>query len=331
MKSSAWITLLAFCISVMPAHSQDLHLFRAYEDDDFFNIAGKGTDKGYTNGSRLDYFYLKSHPDHLVIDKFFPRAGTAANDTYSFSLMQLMFTPKDISTSIPDKTDWPYSGALFVTHGLHSFNPTRQYSIESELTVGVMGPLSLAKQTQTWFHSLIGYTKPEGWQYQLPNDILLNLNVQGEKMIWSHRHAIELMGGGRIEAGTLADDISINLQFRIGHMEPYFNGYIPQYASGKHTGRHRLQYYLFASPYAQWWGYDALLQGGVFAGKGAYYAGLSSKGKSPRLHQITAVADIGATLVVGNLSLSFIQRQMSALLRGIVDQTVGNVSLTWAW
>lgn len=68
------------------AFSQPDHLFRIYEDNDFINIAGKGTDKGYTNGTRFDYFYLKKAPSHFFPDKWFPTAGAGAVNTYSYSL-----------------------------------------------------------------------------------------------------------------------------------------------------------------------------------------------------------------------------------------------------
>ena len=33
------------------------HMFRIYEDNDFLNITGNGTDNSYTNGTRFDFFY----------------------------------------------------------------------------------------------------------------------------------------------------------------------------------------------------------------------------------------------------------------------------------
>ena len=41
------------------ADKTSTHLFRVYEDDDFLNIRGNGTDNSYTNGLRFDFFYTK--------------------------------------------------------------------------------------------------------------------------------------------------------------------------------------------------------------------------------------------------------------------------------
>ncbi|HSC38809.1 MAG TPA: lipid A-modifier LpxR family protein, partial [Chitinophagaceae bacterium] len=117
-----YITALSilFCCTRLQVLPQQAHLFRLYEDNDFLNIAGRGTDKGYTNGTRLDYFYQKTHPSRFFLDKWFPAAGAGSVNTFSYSLMQVMLVPNDISTPLPDKNDWPYSGALVASHGLYS-------------------------------------------------------------------------------------------------------------------------------------------------------------------------------------------------------------------
>jgi hypothetical protein len=114
-------------------------------------------------------------------------------------------------------------------------------------------------------------------------------------------------------------------------MQPYFNSYIDQFASARGGGHRRLQYYLFIKPAIQWWTYNALLEGGVFSKKSSYYAGIDSKGQSPTLKRVTATVDAGLVLVVGNVSLSFIQKELSPLIHEVVDQTVGNISLTVSW
>ncbi|HVW58939.1 MAG TPA: lipid A deacylase LpxR family protein [Puia sp.] len=312
------------------AFSQPDHLFRIYEDNDFINIAGKGTDKGYTNGTRFDYFYLKKTPSHFFLDKWFPTAGAGAVDTYSYSLMQVMLGPKDISKPEPDKNDWPYAAALVASHGMYSTHPGRELAIQTEITAGVIGPLALGRQFQTWAHSIIGYTKPRGWDKQMPNDVLLNINLQAWKMIWQPGSAFELMGGGQVQAGTMLDGVSLHLLLRAGNMRPFFSSYIDQFASARGKGR-RLQYYFFIKPAVQWWSYNALIQGGIFSGKSSYYAGIDSKGQSPSLRKITGTVDAGLVLVAGNVSLSFIQKELSPLIHDVSDQTVGNISLTISW
>jgi len=74
-----------------------------------------------------------------------------------------------------------------------------------------------------------------------------------------------------------------------------------------------------------------LLQGGIFSGKSRYYAGIDSKGQSPSLKNITGTVDIGIVLVMGNVSLSVIQKELSPLIHQVADQAIGNISLTVSW
>ena len=141
---------------------------------------------------------------------------------------------------------------------------------------------------------------------------------------------VECIGGGHIQAGTMLDGASLHMQVRAGNMEPYFNNYIGHFSSAGNT-RRRLQYYFFIKPAIQWWTYNALLQGGLFSGKSNYYAGITSKGETPSLKRITGTVDAGVVLVIKNISLSFIQKEMSPLLHNVSDQTVGNISITFSW
>lgn len=258
------IILMFFCCCGLEVVAQNRHLFRLYEDNDFINIVGKGTDKGYTNGTELAYFFRKKKASRFFMDNWLPKAGKKAINTFSYNLSQLMFVSKDISRPEPDKNDWPYAGALFLTHSLHSSNAIKKFSLHTEIVGGVIGPLSLAKETQTFIHRLIGDTKPMGWHYQMPNDILLNINLLAEKMLWQNEKSLELIGGGQVQVGTMLDGASLHIQLRLGHMQPYFNGYLEKYSSIKNQNRQRLQYYLFIKPSLKFLAYNALVNGGVF-------------------------------------------------------------------
>jgi len=323
--------LILLCCIGLRTMAQTDHLFRVYEDNDFINVAGKGTDKGYTNGTRFDYFYNRKTPARLFVDKWFPTAGAGSVNTFSYSIMQVMLVPNDLSRTLPDKHDWPYSGSLVIAHSLYSAQPAEKWALQAELTAGVIGPIALARETQTLVHSLIRYTKPKGWAVQMPTDVLLNLSVQGEKLFWQPGKALELMGGAQVQVGTMLDGASLHVLIRAGHMEPYFNGYLQQFASARNTGHRRLQYYFFLRPAVQWWNFNALLEGGLFRGKSGYYAGTDSRGESPSLRRIAATVDVGLVLVLGNFGLSFTQREMSPLIHSVSDQTIGNISLTLAW
>src|SRR4030095_10899492 len=99
--------------------AEQAKMFRVYEENDFFNVNGHGTDKSYSNGTRLDFFYEKKTTRGLL-DKFMPKAGDGSKNTFGWSLMQIMVTPKKISATSYLPNDYYYAGALFATHSRYS-------------------------------------------------------------------------------------------------------------------------------------------------------------------------------------------------------------------
>jgi lipid A 3-O-deacylase len=303
------------------------HMFRVVDDNDVFKLVGDVSDKGYTNGTSIEYYYIKDHTSKFFLDKWMPKAGSNAVNTFGLSLTQDMYTPTELSTTEPDVKDWPYSGGLYLTHTLHSTNPLKKYNIQTEILGGVMGKAALDKQMQTFIHSMIASDKPLGWDKEYPTDVLLNLNFQYEHALWTFHDYLEIIGGGRAMVGTMLDGASVYGYVRLGKMVPYFDGFISRFARGFHQKNH-LQFFLFAKPTLDWIAYDAILQGGVFQGKSDYY-------KSPDAiktdHNISRAISYGAALEFGCVSVSFAQATMPRQVDGIHHERLGSVALQVAF
>lgn len=301
------------------------HTVRVYEDNDVIKIFGPLSDKGYTNGTRLDYYWIKEQSS-FFLDKLMPRAGKQAVNTYSLGLMQTMYTPEDLNATEPDVSDWPYTGALFLSYSQHSSNLAKGYNLQTELIAGVMGRASMAEQLQTVIHKMISSAKPMGWDKQYPTDILLNLNLSLEKRIWQYHGWFEAAGGAQAMLGTMLDGAAIYGLVRIGKMNSYFSGLLPQFVNRK---KHRLQLYFTARPSLEWITYNAVIDGGVFAGKSDYYKDSDHTTSSNR--SLSRRLDLAAVLSYGPVSLSFTQRIMPRLLDGLSHERLGNLSLYIAW
>ncbi|WP_157977101.1 lipid A deacylase LpxR family protein [Taibaiella helva] len=301
------------------------HALRGYEDNDLIKIFGPTSDKGYTNGTRFDYYFVKDS-SRFFLDKLMPKAGKQAVNTYALGLMQTMFTPSDLNATEPDVSDWPYTGALFLSYSQHSSNAEKGYNLQTELIAGVMGPASMAEQLQTVIHKLINSAKPMGWDKQYPTDILLNLNLSLEKRLWRYGGWLDVTGGGQAMLGTMLDGASLYGLVRIGKMNDYFDGLLPQFVSRK---KHKLQAYITARPSLEWVGYNAVIEGGVFAGRSDYYRGKDQRISSN--HSISRRLDLAAVLAYGPLSVTFTQRIMPRLIDGLNHERLGNISLYVAW
>lgn len=340
-------------------------LLRLYEDNDFINIRGQGTDNAYTNGTRIDFFYTKKRPSRWFIDRLMPKAGDSSVNLFGWGVTQLMFTPDNIASTDYQPNDYPWSGGLFATHSLYSYNPRKKYDFQTELILGAMGPASLADQTQKGVHRFIQYQQPKGWGHQFRNDLLLNINLTAEKQLWSWRSAVEVIGGSQAFLGTMLNGVAVYPLIRIGKMSPYFQGYLSQYTSHRtHIGskrRSRLQAYFVLKPEASLIFTNALLEGGMFtsnpnlqqgngiekgtATNGTVTTGQANSASQPTqsgsasqpptpyhdLQRVVYSINYGAVVSSGYFSISFIQNTSSAMMKGLYSHEFGNISLYFSW
>jgi len=296
-------------------------MLRIYEDNDFMNVRGKGTDQSYTNGTRIDYFYQKRRPSRSVDKWLLPRTGPRAINTYHWSLMQVMITPENIFTTqyLPD--DYSYAAALFLSHGLASYDPERKFSLQSELVMGVMGPWALGEEAQTWMHSIIGYDRPKGWDNQLPNAPLLNYHFTFEKMLWQPAAGMELIGGATAYAGTMLDGAALHATLRAGWMTPYFGT-----QRGSAWREKKFQAYAFLRPTVEYTLYNALLEGGLFSWRNSRFE-FNKSFKTATLIPWNFGVDYGITVAYRRWRLAYTQKTQSPSLKGTRHHEVGNISL----
>jgi len=310
------------------------HLFRAYEDNDLFNVVGGITDRGYTNGTRADFFYINNKPARFL-HRIMPRAGDSSVNTYGFSVMQVMITPKNILRRIPEKNDFPYSGALFATHSLLSTNAIKKYSWQSELLLGVLGPPSMAEQTQKAMHHLVGYFKPNGWDYQLKTDLLLNISVAGEKQLAHIKKAVELIGGAQAFAGTALNGLAAWSILRFGIMDPYFNGYLSRYSTTREH-RNRQQLYFLLRPAVEYTLSNAFIGGGIFNRRNRIIPGPDPNSDEPEKSdmvrkRVVARCDYGVVASSGRVGISYTLTSMTPMIKGTGSQETSNISFFLAW
>lgn len=325
------VFMISFLLYSLPCIAQDTtacrHMFRVYEDNDVIKLLGNISDKGYTNGTRFDYFFTTSQPARFFLNKYLPKAGKQAVNTMGISVMQTMFTPEDYRTTMPDTRDWPYTGALFAAYSLHSSNPQKKYNLQTEISAGVMGKASMAEQVQKFIHQLTGSEKPMGWDKQYPTDLLLNISLTAEKQLWHYSRFVEVIAGGQATAGTMLNGATIYGTLRTGWMLPYFAGFISQYAQ-PFRQRNPLQLYLVARPSLSWVGYNAVLEGGVLNGRSDYY---ETADRAQVNHSISRQLDLGVVLGYGCISFSFTQRIMPKQVDGFAHERLGNFSMHIAW
>ena len=150
-----------------------------------------GTDQNYTNGVSATLVSQDRRPgmsrDCLpgllrvqarLIDAVNPGfwAGdpTTTRENVVVKFGQSMYTPEDYARTDLIENDRPYAGLLYVGSSWNRRHPLptpgRDVLDTREVTFGVIGPLSLAEQSQTLVHDLIGEDRFHGWEHQLENE-----------------------------------------------------------------------------------------------------------------------------------------------------------------
>lgn len=138
-----------------------------------------GNDRHYTNGVGVVWVPGPdaSTPEWAIklarLVPWFPGEGEIRHG-YAFG--QSMFTPDDIEIADPPLDERPYAGWLYgsIGAGVESGKQLDLFGI----TLGVVGPASMAEQSQKFIHKVVDADKPQGWDTQLENEPGLILAYQ---------------------------------------------------------------------------------------------------------------------------------------------------------
>lgn len=185
------------------------------------------SDDGYTNGIAWSWGY---DPKDNFADVDMPNwirkisewtyLNNSNNHSFSihYAISQGMFTPTDLRQEDIIKDDRPYAGVLTWGTRIHSFDSHIANSLG--LTLGVVGPASLAEYSQTGIHKLTDSITPKGWDNQLSNELVFRLDAEHIRRFFDYNLSqsiqIDANSYSRAGIGNLQSDIGTGLSLRIG-------------------------------------------------------------------------------------------------------------------
>jgi len=296
------------------------HALRISVNNDFFNFRASGTDRYFTNGVRLDYYYSGKKPKRKFPDNLLPAyQDERADNSYSWGLAQFMFTPSDISIPEIQYNDRPYAGALYAIHSLQSIKPGRKEKLETEIYLGVLGPMSLAGETQKWIHKKLNYTIPQGWSHQIPNDLILNYNISVEKQLINPSPAFSVSGTVESFSGTLYNAAGVGFTIKAGRMNDAFD--IQPLSSN--VPKKKTRVFIFIRPTGRIVLSNAILEGGLISKITNNRKGYTIE--KDQIERLTLLYDTG--LVIGTDKFSFMisQQLRTAEFKGQQNHEVGHL------
>src|SRR5690606_28594729 len=118
---------------------------------------------------------------------------------------------------------------------------------------GIIGPAAGGAWIQKTIHQYTGDAEPQGWQYQLSNDLAINYAIAYEHNLLKAGSVLALNGGGIIAAGTFNTSVSIHTELMLGYFKLW------------EQNNKGLYGYIYTQPQVTLVGYNAMLQGGLFS------------------------------------------------------------------
>ncbi|MBU2886264.1 lipid A deacylase LpxR family protein [Gilvimarinus agarilyticus] len=186
-----------------------------WQNDVFVNVDGGG----YTNGLFLSWYDLTTEGEGYRqpwLTKSLSWMLDQNSDALNFSeqtIGQAMVTPLDISQEVPDPNDVPYAGLLFyrASHAIVEENFADLVSV----TVGMVGPASMAEESQKFVHKITGSTEPKGWDYQLKNEPIFAFS---RTAVWRYElaHYMDTVIMAQGELGTMQSAVGGGALLRLG-------------------------------------------------------------------------------------------------------------------
>lgn len=167
LLGAAFLVSAAQAGDILPQDkSDDSHNFSFTLENDLFS----DSDRHYTSGIRFSYLPPETSLPEWMDESIgsLPLFDPDGQKRLSFNFGQTMYTPQNIRRTVPDPTDRPYAGWLYA--GIGILSDTGKQLDQLDLTVGVIGPASLAADTQKFVHDVTGADMPRGWSAQLKNE-----------------------------------------------------------------------------------------------------------------------------------------------------------------
>ena len=292
---------------------------KLYFDDDYLNIAGKGTDQYYTAGWQFDAYYKRNIRGRSVFDRLL-MSLPHGQDNYYYGMCRRIYTPADLIQPQIIYGDRPYASVITIQHGMVSTDPDSKESISTDIGAGAIGPITYGGQIQTWFHKIIGDQQPMGWKNQIRNNVVLDYNLNYARQILKPSPNLELLANVDCEAGTLVDNMGIGFTMSFGNL----NGHLLKenqllVENEKQSGKVAIHAYMHPTVRAVI--YNATLEGGFFSNMDPYVISRSD------INVVYLQYDFGFVLQAGRFGISLAEKLRTAEFRYGQTQEVGNITM----
>jgi len=245
------VCLLGCATLFAQQHSQE---FGIQTDNDSY--LGQGSDKYYTNGI---FFYYRKALKVADTEKL-------QNKILGIELGQKMFNPQSGYVRDAGDVDRPFAAYTYVGGTLNLL-----YKNESTLKlgaqIGLVGPVAGGEPVQKLIHNTFGFYTLNGWQYQIRNDVELNLSAEYNKLLARASWA-DVSLASYANLGTGFTGAGLGPLFRLGNFNQLFSSISTQSTASltpQSNLLHKQELFFYYKPQVNAVVYDATIQGGLFS------------------------------------------------------------------
>lgn len=219
------IVILIVLLAPLQSNSAELvsHDFFTFTFENDFFVA---EDDGYTNGMGVSFGHgpFKNFSDEHMPDWLYWLSKNLYISTMpgksrgiAHSIFQAMQTPQDLTQTDLINDDVPYVGMLGWRCNLHAWDD--QISDQLSISLGFVGPVSMAEKTQKLVHAAFGADNPKGWDNQIQNEPVFNVEAQRAWTLYresSDNLQYDILGLLSAGFGTIESSTSAELAIRWG-------------------------------------------------------------------------------------------------------------------
>lgn len=252
-----FLLLITFLLSTSYLSAQKPAEIGLISDNDLWT--SPVSDRYYTNGIELFYRYLGTRQTEKL-----------AKNITEFRIGQYIYNPQSPDVEEVIYHDRPFAGYLFAEAGINKFY-LNENVLKAYFQAGVVGPESMAEESQKFIHNVFGYDPVRGWQYQIKTAVAAQLNIVYSEKIFPKRYKekVDFHLVGEINAGTIWMGASVGPMARISFKKTL----LPVYESALHGAalnrnkelyKEHKEFFLYLNPSVQYQGYDATIEGSMF-------------------------------------------------------------------
>jgi hypothetical protein len=225
----ALLPLLAWALGTAPlpalaqtatGQTTDRGSFSVLFENDLFDQ----TDRDYTSGIEFAYTTApRDTPDWAVaIARGLPFFLQEGDVRTRYVLGQAIFTPADISNPNPPPGARPYAGFLYGAMGVVA--DSGHHLDQLQVTLGIIGPASLAAESQRLAHNIFNGDKPMGWHTQLRNEPGLIITYQRSDKLFEQQSVLgatfDIQPHFGVAIGNVYDYVNAGAMARLGFNLP---------------------------------------------------------------------------------------------------------------